>query len=136
MRAYSTSETGRRLRALPISIFCSFRSAGKKDRNVAVCYQAKGFSRESYRPPLARSNRDAASLNASTLDISRSLPFSTFALKARPLDRSPRERERGREPVHFESNHLSGASPNMHFKETPNWLEVMAPEARAIAHTN
>lgn len=22
----------------------------------------------------------------------------------------------------------------MHFKETPNWLEVMAPEARAIAY--
>lgn len=73
-----------------------------------------------------RSNRDVVSLNASTLDISRSLPFSTFALKAWPLDRSPRE------PVHFESNHLSGDSLNMHFKETPNWLKVMAPEAQVI----
>jgi len=75
-----------------------------------------------------RSNRAVVCSNASSSDIPCMLPFSAFALKACPLDRSPKE------PVHFESNHLAEDSSNMHFKETPNWLEVMAPEARAIMH--
>lgn len=77
-----------------------------------------------------RSNRAVVCSNASAFNIPCSLPFSAFALKACPLDRSPKE------PVHFESNHLAEDSPNMHFKETPNWLEVMAPKARAIVHMN
>jgi len=75
-----------------------------------------------------RSNRAVVCSNASSFDIPCMLPFSAFALKACPLDRSPKE------PVHFESNHLAEDSSNMHFKETPNWLEVMAPEVRAIMH--
>lgn len=77
-----------------------------------------------------RSNHTVVCSNASAFDIPCSLPFSAFALKACPLDRSPKE------PVHFESNHLAEDSLNMHFKETPNWLEVMAPKARAIVHMN